>query len=144
MNARAAFAKVDPEQQLVFGVANMAVTADGKPVEDLQGDVIPSAELEKAMYDYVVESRQGGTMHQEIGTGTLVESFVATPEKLAALLKGLGIEVVDGLADIGAFKGVAAWVGFHVEDEATWTAVKDGTLKAFSIGGECDREEAAA
>lgn len=138
-----AFAKIDEEQQLVFGIASMAVTADGKPVEDLQGDVIPPAELEKAMYDYVVESRQGGTMHEEIGTGTLVESFVATPEKLTALLKGLGIEVVDGLADISSFKGAAAWVGYKISDPATWADVKSGKLAAFSIGGEAVREEAA-
>jgi hypothetical protein len=144
VKASTAFAKVDEDQRLVFGIASMAVTADGATVEDLQGDVIPVEELEKAMYDYVVESRQGGTMHEQLGTGTLVESFVATPEKLEALLKGLGIEVVDGKADVGSFKGAATWVGYKISDPDTWAAVKSGKLSAFSLGGEAVREESAA
>jgi hypothetical protein len=141
---RAAFAKVDEDQRLVFGVANMAVTADGEPLEDLQGDVIPPQELEKAMYGYVLESRRGDTMHDERGTAEMVESFVATPEKLLALLKGLGITVdKNGRANVGAFKGVAAWVGYKVTDEQTWADVKSEKLAAFSIGCEGIRQEAA-
>lgn len=145
MSNRAAFAKVDDEQQLVFGIANMAVTADGELLEDLQGDVIPPAELEKAMYDYVLESRRGDTMHEESGTAAMVESFIVTPPKLTALLKGLGIVIDEsGKADVGSFKGTAAWIGYKVTDPATWRAVKSGALRAFSIGGECEREEVAA
>jgi hypothetical protein len=145
MSERRPFAKVDNDEQLVFGIANTAVTADGKPVEDLQGDVIPATELEKAAYAYVIESRKGGTLHEEIGTGTLVESFVATPSKLEALMKGLGIPLDEnGKADIGAFKGVAHWIGHKILDDATWADVKSGKLAAFSIGGEAISEEVAA
>jgi len=133
-----------PDQQLVFGLSSVAADADGNLVVDSQDDVIPPAELERAQYDYVIESRKGGTMHEEIGTAELVESFAVTPEKLQLLLKGLGIEIVDGKADISSFKGAATWVGFRVTDAATWAAVKSGKLAAFSIGGTASREEAAA
>jgi hypothetical protein len=132
------FAKIDEDQQLIFGLASVAVSADGTPVEDLQGDIIPSAELEKAVYSYVLKSRQGGTMHEEMGTARLVESFVVTSEKLGALLKGLGVE-----ADISGFQGVAAWVGFKVDDPETWARVKSGELASFSIGGRAVMDEAA-
>lgn len=126
------------DQQLVFGLANVAANADGHLVVDSQDDVIPPAELEQAQYDYVLESRKGGTMHEEIGTATLIESFAVTPEKLAALLKGLGIT-----ADLSGFKGAASWVGFKVTDPATWADVKSGKLAAFSIGGTATREAIA-
>jgi hypothetical protein len=32
------------------------------------------------------------------------------------------------------------WVGFHVEDDAAWARVKDGTYKMFSIQGTALRE----
>lgn len=140
--ARVSFeiAKVDDEQRLVFGLASVAVTADGKTVEDLQGDEIDGPELEAAQYDYVMKSRTGGTMHEEMGTAKLVESFAVTPEKLAALSKALGVKF-----DAKAFKGSAAWVGYKVTDDETWAKVKSGEIRAFSIGGsaEVEDEEAA-
>jgi len=130
-------AKIDEDQQLVFGLASVAALADGQLLEDLQGDLIEPGELEKAQYEYVLESRQGGTMHEEMGTATLIESFVVTPEKLDAILKALGIE-----ADISGFKGAATWVGYKVHDAETWAQVKSGALSAFSIGGSAERDAA--
>jgi len=132
-------AKIDEEKRLVFGLASVAATADGKLVEDLQGDEIDPSTLEDAMYGYVLNKRVGGTMHEEMGTAALVESFVATPEKLALLMKSLGLDL-----DVSGFKGTAAWVGFKVSDDATWKAIKDGTIKAFSIGGTARVEGEAA
>ncbi len=127
------FVKVEDEQ-LVFGLASVALKADGEAVVDSQGDIIPAQELERAQYRYVLASRRGGTMHETIGTGTLVESFAVTPEKLAALHKALGIE-----ANISGFKGVATWVGYKVTDPETWARVKSGELRSFSIGGRARR-----
>lgn len=103
---------------------------------DLQGDQITPDELQTAFYNYVLESREGDAMHDRQPASTLVESFVVTPEKLDMLLKALGHE--------GAppdFKGVAAWVGYKVHREDVWKRVKSGELGAFSIEGECEREE---
>jgi hypothetical protein len=137
-DSMSAFAKIDKAEQLVFGLASVSALADGALVEDSQGDQIESVELEKAQYDYVLESRQGGTMHDTMGTATLVESFVVTAEKLAAIHKALGIE-----ADLSKFKGAATWVGYKVHDADTWAKVESGELASFSIGGEAQRVEAA-
>ena len=128
----------DEEQRLVFGLASVAVTADGETVTDLQGDRITPDDLASAFYDYVLESREGDAMHDRQHSSTLVESFVVTPEKLSALLKALGYE--QALPD---FKGVAAWVGYKVHDEDVWKRVKTGELRAFSIEGTAEREAVA-
>jgi hypothetical protein len=60
-------------------------------------------------------------------TASIVESFVATPEKLAAM----------GLPKDSAQTGW--WIGMKVEDEDVWQRVKSGELKAFSLGGKARR-----
>lgn len=129
-------AKVDDEQRLVFGWAMVAVRKDGEVVVDYQGDSITPEELELTAYDFVLEARAMGDMHDGVpgrpavktGTlGTLVESIVFTPEKIAAL--GLPADSVDQ----------GWWVGFHVEDDAAWEVVKSGARSMFSIQGVCDR-----
>jgi hypothetical protein len=147
--------KLDDDQRLAFGFASVAATVDGVPVTDSYGDQIEPQTLEKAAYDYVENSRIGGVMHarycaacgeQTVATAgndgncpecgepltvrkiaSIVESFVATPDKLAAL----------GLAEDSMPAGW--WLGMRVHDDATWAAVKSGKLKAFSIGGRAKR-----
>ena len=53
---------------------------------DFQGDMIDPETLEKAVYDYVEESRDGGEMHKRLGVATLIESIVFTKEKISANL----------------------------------------------------------
>ncbi len=123
--------KVDDDKMLVFGYASVAAMADGERVVDLHGDVISPASLERAAYDYVLRSRDGGSMHQKMGVARLVESFVITPEKLAAM-------------GLSGGPGTAVWhVGFKVDDPEVWRAVKSGQLKAFSIAGKAKRREVA-
>lgn len=114
-------AKADEEQRLIFGWASV-VEISGQEVVDRQGDIISPEELESAAYDFVLSSRAHGHMHDVTGTGQLVESMVFTKEKQAAL----GI-------DIGK---VAWWVGFYVESDDVWDALKRGELPEFSIGGK--------
>lgn len=130
--------KSDDEQRLVFGLAQVSARADGQLVTDLQSDQITPEELEKGFYGYVLNSRRGDVDHEQMdNVAALVESFVATPEKLNALLKALGVSV-----DLSGFKGAAAWVGFKVFDDDTWARVKSGELRAFSIEAEALREAA--
>ena len=143
------FTKVQEDERIAFGVASMALKADGAAVVDRQGDIIPAGELEKAQYQFMLDSRAGGTMHGRHKDGSVkktsdvIESFVATPEKLIALMKGLGIEVdAEGRANVGAFKGAATWLGVKVHDEATWGRVKSGELRSFSIAGNAGKEAA--
>lgn len=114
--------KTDEERQLVFGWLSKVVDEAGDPVVDLQGDIIPISELEKAAYEFMVDSRQADVMHDEHAVGPVIESFVSTPEKRVAM----GIENTD--------KSVGWWVGVKVDAE-TFAAVKKGELGAFSIGG---------
>lgn len=125
-------AKTDDDRRLVFGWANVAMAKDGKIVLDRQGDLIAPETLEEAAYKYVLLHGDANEMHTEPSVGHMVESFVATPEKLEKM----------GLAKDALPRGW--WIGFYVEDEAVYAKVKSGEYKAFSIEGSGVREEAFA
>lgn len=130
-SATVKLAKAEKARQLVFGWLSVAIDAEGKPVVDHEGDIIPPEELEQAAYDFVLYSRQAGEMHERIGIGRLVESMVFTPEKV----KALGIP--EGTLPVGW------WVGFKIDDLDVWEKIESGEYQAFSIGGTAEREEVA-
>lgn len=117
--------KSDDDQRLVFGWASV-VTKDGQAVTDHQGDVIEVADLEEAAHGFMVDARSGGVMHLQregavVKIGEVVESMVMTKAKQDAL----GIDL-----------GQEGWlITMKVHDDEVWKSVKDGTFKAFSIGG---------
>jgi hypothetical protein len=112
----------------VFGWANVT-EHDGRFLLDRQGDFVDDTwQLEKAAYQYVLKSRDGGEMHVNRGIGTMVESFVVTPEKLAKM----------GLPAGSLPTGW--WIGFKIHDDKVWKAVKGGTYVGFSIAGSGKRE----
>lgn len=116
--------KVDEDERLVFGWASIGIDKDGGIIEDRQGDILDDPnEIEKAAYDFVLNSRDGGEMHVRKGVSTLVESVVFTPEKTRAM------GIPDGTVPTGW------WVGFRVNDEEVWKAVKDGKYRMFSVHG---------
>ncbi len=117
--------KTDEDQNLVFGWAYVAEDRTGKTVVDHSEEFVTGAELEKMQYDYVLLKRVGGEMHER-EVGELVESVVTTREKQKAM----------GLSD-GALP-VGVWVGFKVHPDV-FAKVKDGTYKAFSIGGVAEK-----
>jgi len=124
--------KLDTEKRRVFGWAYIAQDENGTTNIDKQGDFIDEPEvLEKAAYDFVINSRRGDAMHFKPDVARLIESVVFTPEKL----EKLGIENAPKLA---------WWIGMEVVDDETWDLVKSGTLKAFSIGGSGRREKVDA
>jgi hypothetical protein len=112
--------KTDPERRLVFGWASVA-ERNGVVVTDKQGEQIEPEELERAAYEFVLNSRRQGDMHERVGVGRLIESMMFTREKQAAL--GIDLDCT------------AWWVGFLVDDDGTWEAIKAGRLGEFSIGG---------
>jgi len=127
--------KVDTDKRQVFGWASVTKSG-GIDVVDLQGDVIPLEEIEKAAYEFVKKSRVGGKMHQKgdagpIHVSDMIESFVVTPEKKVAM--GLPDETPEGW-----------WVGFKVNDDHTWAEAKDGKLAGFSVHGSGRRVPADA
>lgn len=113
-------AKTDDEQRLCFGFASAA------EIEDSQGDTISEAELERAVYNYVLNSRVGGEMHATKGVATLVESFFVNAEKMKTL--GINETWLNHW-----------WVGFKVNDDAVWEKVKNHNYRMFSIGGRARR-----
>lgn len=122
--------KTDDDQRLVFGWASVAITVDGELLEDRQQDMIDPEELEEAAYEYVLNFRDTGEEHLPgyRKKGKLVESCVFTQEKQRAM------GIPEGILP------VAWWIGFKIDDEATWQRIKDGTYKMFSIEGKAQRE----
>lgn len=121
--------KFDPAKQLVFGWAYVTHDAGGEVNIDKSGDFVDDTdEIEKAAYDFVIESRQGDVNHTNVKSSTLVESIVFTPEKIAKM--GLPEGVIPN----------GWWVGFKVEDPATWDRVVKGELKSFSVHGRGTRQ----
>lgn len=119
--------KVDTDKRQVFGWASIS-KKDGAVVQDLQGDTIDTDELERAAYNYILNSRKGGHEHQKNADNTpvhvadIIESFVVTPEKKQAL--GLPEDMPEGW-----------WVGMKVHDDEVWELAKSGELAGFSVHG---------
>jgi hypothetical protein len=115
------------DRRQVFGWASVAADADGHPVVDLGGDLIPIAELETAAYRFVKDSRQGGEMHEGEAPSALIASLVFTDEIQKAL------RIPAGTVPVGWF------VGFEVTPEA-FDRVRKGARLQFSIEGKAKRE----
>ena len=109
------------------GVAGMAELK--QQLEDLQEDMIDPEDLEESAYEFVLNFRDTGELHNPNlrKKGKLVESCVFTEEKQRAM--GLP----EGILPVGW------WIGFKIEDDAAWEKVKDGTYKMFSVEGKAQR-----
>lgn len=114
------------DEHLMFGWASVSTDADGQPVVDSEGDIVPIDELEHAAYEFVFENRPGGEMHQSTGGAVLIESVVFTKQKLELLN-------VNNLP-------CGWWVGFKITDENLWQKIKSGAYAMLSIGGSAQRE----
>ena len=121
--------KSDADQRLVFGWLYVAKDLRGRVVVDHSGETIRPDELEKAAYNFVLKSRVAGNNHKKIGVGRLVECVAFTPEKRQAM------GIPDGVVPDGV------WVGFKIDDDETWSAVKSGELSMLSLGGKAKRRK---
>ena len=119
--------KMNDDQHLVFGWANVSLTADGDVPLDWQGDITAPEVLEKAAYQYVLKYREAGEMHQGEAVGYLVESCMFTKQKMAAM------GIPEGIVPEGW------WVGFYIPDDEVVAKVKSGEYKMFSIQGRAKR-----
>ncbi|CAB4193299.1 Phage-like element PBSX protein, XkdF [uncultured Caudovirales phage] len=123
-------AKMDDDRRLVFGWAYITKTPEGEVIIDKQGDFVDDdQELEDAAYEFVKGEGLGDEMHLDVPVSHVVESVVFTPEKL----EKMGLP--PGSLPVGW------WVGFQVDSDEVWGAVKNGVYKAFSIGGSGFREK---
>lgn len=122
--------KMDDERRLVFGWAYITKTPQGEVIIDKQGDFVDDDwELETAAYEFVKSEGWGDEMHLDVPVSQVVESVVFTPEKL----EKMGLPA--GSLPTGW------WVGFQVNEDDVWAAVKNGTYTSFSIGGSGFREK---
>ena len=121
--------KMDEDKRLVFGWASVSIRADGEQLEDRQQDLIDPEDLEESAYEFVLNFRDTGELHNPNlrKKGKLVESCVFTEEKQRAM------GIPEGLIPVGW------WIGFKIEDDAAWEKVKNGTYKMFSIEGKAQR-----
>lgn len=122
--------KSDDDKREVFGWALVAIRKDGEQIVDHQKDVVDPDELEHAAYEYVLNFRDTGELHDADlrKKGRLIESVVLTKEKQAAMGIPAGT-VPEGW-----------WVGFKIEDDAAWQGIKSGRYKMFSIEGQGIRQ----
>ena len=121
-------AKVDDDKQFVFGWASVAIDKDGDQVIDSHEHIIEPDDLELAVYQFVLVSREADERHTEAVQGHLIESLVVTPEKLGHM----------GLAKDALPQGW--WVGFYLPDEKVFAKVKAGEYEMFSIAGTARME----
>ena len=118
------------DEQLVFGWASVSKDAKGNRPLDWHGDLIDVEDLEKAVYDFVLNFGESNEMHKANSTnGKLVESVVFTKEKM----KAMGIP--EGVVPEGG------WVAFYIENREAYMKVKNGTYKMFSIEGSAQQLE---
>lgn len=119
------FEKSDKEGRYVRGWASV-VSINGEAVTDTQGDMITMAELRKAAHRFVTDARVAKAMHRGDQVGEVVESVIIDDE----FAKATGMST-----DKRGW-----WIGMAVNDDNIRKRVKDGTLKAFSIGGRGKRK----
>lgn len=120
-------AKMQDDQHLVFGWANISIQADGSIPLDWDGDVQSPEVLEKAAYQYVLKNKGTGEMHQGETVGYLVESVMITKQKMEAM------GIPEGTVPEGW------WVGFFVPDDEVVAKIKNGEYKMFSIQGKAKK-----
>ena len=122
--------KANEDKKQVFGWANIAVTKEGTPIQDLQNDMVEPEELEKAAYEHVLSFRSTGERHDPNlrQKGRLIESIVFTKEKLEAM------NIPEGTLPYGW------WVGYQIDDDKTWAKIKKGEYQMFSIEGTAQRQ----
>jgi hypothetical protein len=123
---RVPFEKTDPEGKWVAGWASV-VSKDGKAVEDHQGDVITIEDLRSAAHQFMADQRVAKAMHQGLAVGEVVESVIVDD----AFVKAVGATTANR----------GWWIGMAIYDETIQKSVRDGTLRAFSIGGTGKREQ---
>ncbi len=112
--------KTDEDQRLAFGWASV-ISRGGRPVVDLQGDIIEAEQLERAAAKFMLSARAGRVMHKGAAVATVIHSFPLT----AGIAKAFGLQ-----------SDVEGWmVALRVHDDDLWTRVRAGEFPAFSIGG---------
>jgi len=117
-----------PEERYVLGIVLEPLIEMGKV--DVQADTYSAEEVRKACHTFMADFGNMGLQHQIYVNGKVkvLENWIATDDCLIS-----GQSVTKG-----------TWLmGVRVVDDDLWSAVKDGKLTGFSIGGYAKREPVA-
>ena len=127
--------KVEQDQHEVYGWLYVTNHPDGTQVVDRSGEFIRTETLERAVTKYMLEQRVGGSVHMRNEDGSVFQAgrIIASMVFTKRMCGALGIP--DGVLPQGWF------VGYKIDHEPTWEAIKSGTLTCFSIGGRAQRRE---
>lgn len=120
------FQKADQDGRYVRGWASV-VSVDNALVTDWQGDVIDMAELRKAAHKFITDARVAKAMHGGSQVGEVVESVIIDDD----FAKAIGASTTQR----------GWWIGMRITSDAVRKRVRDGELKAFSIGGRGKRRK---
>lgn len=122
--------KMDDSIQAVFGWGSVT-SVDGKPLEDLEGDIIEDYELEKAVYDFMLSPKHDEMHERLVDDSIIIESVVITDEKLGKMFPGQELP-----------KGNRGWwLGVKIYDLQLYNKHKSGEYTGFSITGTATRKE---
>jgi hypothetical protein len=128
--------KNDSRGRYARGFAYVVADDRGRVV-DYGGDVLggPTVaegmdEVQKMAHQFISDSRQAKIIHKGKPIGEVVESVVVDDDlcrELGAITKRRGW-----------------WIGMRIDDSDVQKMLRDGKLKAFSIGGKGKRTKACA
>jgi hypothetical protein len=121
---------VSDELRLVSGWASVVTDDNGAAVVDLQGDIIPVSELQRAVHELLASGGGlAGVNHEIEGVGPIVDSIVLTQD----LRKRMEMN-----------EGKEGWfITVRVDNDDAWQRVKSGELLSFSISAEAESHEVA-
>lgn len=120
--------KLDDERRLATVIVSTVTDAQGNPIIDAQGDIIPIDVLEDAFIDAFSAGgiNKGEEMHERMGLADVVQHFTLSRKERVALGFGDGPEM--GIAKL------------RVHDDALWQKIKAGKLPEMSFTGYAVRE----
>lgn len=116
----------DDEKRLITGVVLEP------EITDAQGDIISSEEIEKACFDYMMQSQKVGLQHQFLGPVAVVENWIA---KSNCFLDQQFVKKGTWLMTVKVDESDAG--------NKVWDLAKNGKFTGFSIGGSAEVEAEA-
>lgn len=119
------FEKTSATGEFVSGWASV-IEDDGELVIDFHDDAAEMSELRKAAHKFITNARQAKLLHKGNRIGEVVESVLIDD----AFAEAHGI----------VHKKRGWWITMQVNDEDVRKRVRDGELRAFSIGGRGVRQ----
>lgn len=119
-NTPCRFLKIDPVKKLVYSIVLVP------DEEDLQEDIVPKEDVEKAAHGFLLKYRTIGDMHKEVALAAPVESYILPAD----------MTIGDDLIPAGS------WImATKVFDDALWERIENGEITGMSIGGYSYREK---